>query len=104
MLIYVCCDLLSINKYYTILDYKYFLLEKAFLTCVLLKTKTIYIFFPASGCVHRGPSALLCPGAYTAVKTALDEVNNASYNFRFCRMQLCTTVSVDIKFQKFSTC
>ena len=29
-----------------------------------------YIFTPVSGCVGRGPSVLLCPGAYNAVKTA----------------------------------
>jgi len=32
---------------------------------------TIYIFIPVSGCVGRGPSALLFPGAYDTVKTAL---------------------------------
>jgi hypothetical protein len=32
---------------------------------------TLHIFIPVSGCVGRGPSALLCPGAYNAVKTAL---------------------------------
>ena len=31
----------------------------------------IYIFIPVSGCVGRGPRALLCPGTYNAVKTAL---------------------------------
>jgi hypothetical protein len=31
----------------------------------------IYICLPVSGCDGRGPSALLCPGAYNAVKTAL---------------------------------
>jgi hypothetical protein len=31
----------------------------------------IYIFIPASGCEGRDPSALLCPGAYYAVKKAL---------------------------------
>ena len=29
------------------------------------------MFIPVSGCVGKGPSALLCPGAYNAVKTAL---------------------------------
>jgi hypothetical protein len=29
----------------------------------------IYNFIPVSGCVGMGPSALLCPGAYNAVKT-----------------------------------
>jgi hypothetical protein len=29
--------------------------------CLILLT--IYIFIPVSGCVGRGPSALLCPGA-----------------------------------------
>jgi hypothetical protein len=28
-------------------------------------------FIPESDCVGRGPSALLCPGVYYAVKTAL---------------------------------
>ena len=32
---------------------------------------TINICFPVSGCVGRGPSALLFPGAYNVVKTAL---------------------------------
>jgi hypothetical protein len=31
----------------------------------------IYCFIHVSGCVGRGSSALLCPGAYNAVKTAL---------------------------------
>ena len=31
----------------------------------------IYSFIPASGCVGMGTSALLCMGAYNAVKTAL---------------------------------
>jgi hypothetical protein len=34
-------------------------------------SSTIYILFPVSGCVGRGPSTLLCMGAYNAVKTAL---------------------------------
>ena len=37
--------------------------------CLILST--IYIFIPVSGCVGRGPSALLCLGAYNAVKMAL---------------------------------
>ena len=32
---------------------------------------TIYIFIPLSDCVGRDPSALLCPGTYTTVNTAL---------------------------------
>ena len=32
---------------------------------------TIYIFIPVRGYVGRGPSALLCPDAYDAAKTAL---------------------------------
>ena len=32
----------------------------------------IYSFIHASGCVCMGPSGLLCPGAYNAVKTVLD--------------------------------
>ena len=31
----------------------------------------IYSFIPVSGCVGRGPSALLWPGPYSAVKMAL---------------------------------
>ena len=38
--------------------------------CLILST--IYIFIHVSGCVGRGPSALLCPGAYYAAKTALE--------------------------------
>ena len=37
--------------------------------CLILLT--IYIFIPVSGCVGRGPSALVCPGAYNAFKMAL---------------------------------
>ena len=32
---------------------------------------TIHIFIPVSGCIVGPPSALLCLGAYDAVKTAL---------------------------------
>jgi len=31
----------------------------------------IYGFSPVIGCVGRGPNALICPGVYYAVKTAL---------------------------------
>jgi hypothetical protein len=31
----------------------------------------IYSFIPVSGCVGMDPSALLCAGAFDAVKTAL---------------------------------
>jgi len=31
----------------------------------------IYSFIPVSGCVCLGTSALLCPGVYNTVKTAL---------------------------------
>jgi hypothetical protein len=31
----------------------------------------IYSFIPASACVGKGPTALLCLWAYNAVKTAL---------------------------------
>jgi len=31
----------------------------------------IYICIQVSGCIGRGPLALLCPGAYNSVKTAL---------------------------------
>ena len=31
----------------------------------------IYSFIPVSGCLGRGPTALLFPGAYYAIKTAL---------------------------------
>jgi hypothetical protein len=31
----------------------------------------IYIFIPVSGCVDIDPCAVLCPGAYNAVKKAL---------------------------------
>jgi hypothetical protein len=39
---------------------------------VLLILLTIYIFIPVSGFVGMGPNALLFPGAYNAVKTALN--------------------------------
>ena len=32
----------------------------------------IYSFINVSGCVDRSPTTLLCPGAYNAVKTALE--------------------------------
>jgi len=35
----------------------------------------IYNFIPMSGCVGMGPSALLCPGAYDAVKMALSRIH-----------------------------
>ena len=38
-------------------------------TCFILLT--IYIVIHVSGCVGRGPSALLCPGDYDAVKSVL---------------------------------
>jgi hypothetical protein len=31
----------------------------------------IYSFIPVSGCLGRGPTALLFPGAYYDIKTAL---------------------------------
>ena len=37
----------------------------------MLNFINIYSFIPVSGCVGMGPSALLCPGVYNAVKTAL---------------------------------
>jgi len=56
MLIYVCSDFVESTK---TID-------------INLVVSTIYIFIPVSGCVGRDPSALLCPGAYHAVKTTLD--------------------------------
>ena len=41
--------------------------------CLILST--IYIFIHVSVCGGRGLHALLCPGAYNAVKTALDLVD-----------------------------
>ena len=38
---------------------------------ISLILSTISFFLPVSGCVGKGLSALLCPGAYNAVKTAL---------------------------------
>ena len=35
---------------------------------------------PVSGYVDRGLSALLCPGAYNAVKTVLNSINNKDLN------------------------
>ena len=35
----------------------------------------IYSFIPVSGCVDMGTIALLCPGAYNVVKTALVAVH-----------------------------
>jgi len=40
------------------------------LVCLILYTFTV-LQVPMSGCVGMGPSALLCPGARDAVKTAL---------------------------------
>ena len=53
---------LVINKYYIILNYKYLLLENAYLACVLLKMIITFISV-GSQC-----TALL--GAYNVVKTA----------------------------------
>jgi hypothetical protein len=51
---------------------------------------TTYIFIPVSGCVGRGPSALLCLGAYDAVKTALKGVHPGSaYDNALCATHLC---------------
>ena len=33
----------------------------------------LYSFIPGSGCVDMGPKVLLCPRAYTAVKTVLQQ-------------------------------
>ena len=41
-----------------------------------------------SGCVGRGPSALLCPGAYNAAKMALQVNNTFSPVLLFCRQIL----------------
>ena len=43
--------------------------------CLILSLYT-FLFLSDSGCVCRGPSALLCQGAYNAVKTALKGVRN----------------------------
>ena len=39
----------------------------------------IYSFIPASDCVGMGPSTLLCPGAYNAVKTTLGHLSDLIY-------------------------
>jgi hypothetical protein len=41
----------------------------------MLNFINIYSFIPVSGCVGMGPSVLLCPGAYNAVKMALSFSN-----------------------------
>jgi hypothetical protein len=38
----------------------------------MFKFIDIHSFIPPSGCVGRGPIALLCQGAYNAVKMALN--------------------------------
>jgi hypothetical protein len=40
--------------------------------CLILSTFTV--FFPVSGRASMSPSALLCPWAYDAVKTALHDI------------------------------
>jgi hypothetical protein len=40
-------------------------------TNICLVSSTIYIFIHVSGCVSGDPSALLFPGSYVALKTAL---------------------------------
>jgi len=40
----------------------------------MFNLSTIYIFIHVSGYVGRGPSALLCPRAYNAVKAALTKI------------------------------
>ena len=42
----------------------------------------IYIFIPASGCIGRSPSALLCSWAYSVVKMALLEWTYVSFCFK----------------------
>ena len=44
----------------------------------------IYIFNPVSGCVGRDHHALLCPGAYNAVKTALPNYTNYLLRTKRC--------------------
>jgi len=46
---------------------------------MFLILSTIYIFIPVRGCIGKGFSALLCPGAYD-VKTVLFVVFNPTFN------------------------
>ena len=43
----------------------------------------IYSFIHVSGCVGISPSALLCLGAYNAVKTALTYINSCLHHFEY---------------------
>jgi len=73
ILIYECCDLLPINNYYAVLNYKYVLLYHewtlAFPSDVIspsplqphvyvrVRISTVYMFIPVGGFVGRGPRA-----------------------------------------------
>ena len=71
MLIYVYCDLLLINTYYTKTHLNIDFVGSSNIINIPLILSTIYICIPVSGCVRRGASTLLSPGVYTAVKTTL---------------------------------
>ena len=74
MLIYVCC------VRYIFFNVLTLILLEVVISCLILST--IIILIPVSGCVGRGPGAraLLCPGAHTAVKTALSSIYNKDLN------------------------
>ena len=73
MIIYVCC----VGMFFLMLKHRfcwksqYNKLSNMFKILLLVFTYMYNVFIPASGCVDRGPSTLLCPVAYDAVKTTL---------------------------------
>ena len=73
MLIYVCCvqHVFLLFKHWFYWKYQYNRYMFIFID--------IYSFIPVSGCVGMVPSALLCPGAHNAAKTALIIVGLTSY-------------------------
>ena len=58
----------------------------------------IYNFIPVSGCVCMGPSALLFPGAYNAVKMDLQIVFGRSSKYLLLTRR---DVTVTLFFQNF---
>ena len=60
----------------------------------------IYSFIHVNGCVGRGPSALLCPEAYNAVKMALmhckRKLKLRSHNTNYCLLEVVTTIGLTV--------
>jgi hypothetical protein len=74
MLIYECCI------QHVFLMFKHWFCWKYQYNQYMFNFIDIYSFISVSGCVGRGPSALLCPWAYNFVKTALSKWEHKSEN------------------------